>query len=163
MPCGIYIRTERSKWSEKRRVAFKKKMTGRKHSLEARLKMSKSRKGIVFSEEHRKNLGLAHLGKNAGEKNGSWVGDNIGYLGLHEWVYRNLGKAKKCEFCGKEKTTPKSIQWANKYHIYNRRCLADWLSLCVPCHRRYDYDNHLSDIGSRGGSIPNKLLQTKRY
>ena len=48
-----------------------------------------------------------------------------------------LGKAHKCVDCGKDKTTPKSIHWANKSHEYLRE-LSDWMQLCAKCHKRYD-------------------------
>lgn len=76
-------------------------------------------------------------GQMIGEKHWEWKGDNVGYRALHQWIIRNLGKAIKCEFCNKQKTTPKSIQWANKSHKYKRN-LADWISLCAKCHAKYD-------------------------
>lgn len=42
---------------------------GKKHSLETRKKMSEIRQGIVFSNEHRNNLRLSHLGKSPWNKN----------------------------------------------------------------------------------------------
>ena len=60
-----------------------------------------------------------------------------GYRALHYWVQRNKGSAATCQICGKIKTTPKSIQWANKSGTYLRE-LDDWVSLCVPCHRQLD-------------------------
>ena len=41
-------------------------MTGRHHTEESRLKISNSRSGIVFSEEHKQKLSEAHKGKNRG-------------------------------------------------------------------------------------------------
>ncbi len=69
-----------------------------------------------------------------GNNNKKWKGDNVGYSGLHYWVYRQLGKPIKCKHCG---TTNKKLQWANKSHQYKRN-INDWLSLCVPCHKKYD-------------------------
>lgn len=75
------------------------------------------------------------------EGNPNWKGNKVSYVALHKWVYRHKGKALKCEFCGKEKTTPKSIQWANKDHKYLRN-LEDFISLCVVCHRNFDIKNN---------------------
>lgn len=72
-----------------------------------------------------------------GENSPNWKGKNIKYRSLHHWVQDNLGIPKKCEHCGKEWDKPKSIQWANKSHKYLKN-LTDWISLCVPCHRKYD-------------------------
>jgi len=65
-----------------------------------------------------------------GDKNGMWKGDNVGYAGLHKWVYLKLGKPIKCEKCSNKK----NLQWANKSWTYKRNIL-DWLSLCYKCHR----------------------------
>jgi len=73
-----------------------------------------------------------------GKEHPAWK-ENVKYRGNHMWVYRNLGKPQKCEFCGKEKTTPKSIHWANKSHRYIRD-LNDWISLCASCHKKYDIE-----------------------
>jgi hypothetical protein len=72
-----------------------------------------------------------------GDKNHQWKGNKVGYRALHHWVKKHLGEAKKCEHCGKIKTTPKSIQWANISHNYLRD-LTDWIQLCVKCHKSYD-------------------------
>lgn len=56
---------------------------GTKHSPETRVKMSRAREGRKLTEEHRKNIGLAHLGmkrpqefvdKISGENNPMWNG-----------------------------------------------------------------------------------------
>jgi hypothetical protein len=62
-------------------------------------------KGRHFSEGHRRNLSLTHMGNyhseeskqrirfaNLGEKNNSWKGDDVGYWGLHKWINRNRPK-----------------------------------------------------------------------
>lgn len=82
------------------------------------------------------NKGLK-MPKITGEKNYQWEGESVSYRNLHRWVIKNLGPAKKCNTCGKIKTTPKSIQWANKNHQYKRN-LIDWIPLCASCHKKYD-------------------------
>lgn len=72
-------------------------------------------------------------GENLNEKHPLWKGDKVGYFGLHTWVQRKLGKAKKCIKCNSEKR----VQWANKSHKY-KRSLIDWLELCSKCHGKYD-------------------------
>jgi hypothetical protein len=89
---------------------------GYAHSQEAKDKMSKSRKG-----------------KNKGKDNPSWKGDNVGYIPLHSWVYRELGKPVKCEHCG----AVVGLVWANKSMTY-KRDLTDWIPLCKKCHAKYD-------------------------
>ena len=90
-----------------------------------------------MSKEWREKLGKSHIGKLCNEKHPLWKGENVSYRCLHMWVHRKLGKPMLCEFCGKEKTTVKSIHWANKSHNYLRN-LTDWISLCVHCHKAYD-------------------------
>jgi hypothetical protein len=72
-----------------------------------------------------------------GKNHPTWKGQEVGYRGLHYWIRRVLGIPLKCKKCGKVRTTPKSVQWANKSHKYLRN-KKDWISLCVPCHRKYD-------------------------
>lgn len=94
-------------------------------------------------------------GRKKGDAHHSWKGDSIEYHGLHLWVVRERGKPSMCEHCG---ATDKSrYHWANVDHQYRRK-LEDFIRLCVSCHKKYDYQNGLSDIGSRGGSIKNKKI-----
>ena len=95
---------------------------GKKHTEEAKKKMSISSKGQVQPK---------------GEKNKFWKGDEVSYRQLHKWVYTNLGKPSLCEYCGE---TRGRIEWANKSHKY-KRDLKDWLMLCKKCHVAYDRKN----------------------
>lgn len=66
-----------------------------------------------------------------------WKGDKVGYRALHYWLNRIMGKPIRCDHCGKPRTTPKSMQWANisgKYH----RDPNDYISLCPSCHKKFD-------------------------
>lgn len=89
---------------------------GKKDSFETRIKKSMSRKE---------------------EKNNQWLGDAVGYSGVHTWVKKWKGKPDTCEKCGKTGLTGHKIQWANVDHKY-RRILDDYLRLCAKCHRQYD-------------------------
>ena len=100
-------------------------------------KISKSKKGKEFSLAHRLALSLARRLKVEGNKVWNWKGDKVGYRALHHWVHRKLGKPSFCSFCGKKKTTPKSIHWSNVSKNY-RRDTSDWISLCAKCHKKYD-------------------------
>jgi len=59
--------------------------------------------------------------------------EGVGYDALHDWVNRHAGLAKKCLTCGSTTT----VHWANYSGNYLRD-LSDWISLCVPCHRKHD-------------------------
>lgn len=138
-------------------LALKGVNKGRKHTLETRKKMSRARKGVKFSETHKKNMGIAMkkrtkegrhpwVGKKhkldwrakvSGGKNVMWKGDKVGYLALHGWVRRHLGKPNRCDFCGLIDGNENKFEWANKSGEYLRD-LSDWIRLCVKCHRLYD-------------------------
>ena len=90
------------------------------------------------------NKGKPHL-KN--ENHPMWRGDDVGYSGLHTWIHRNLGRAKKCEYKNckyprKNKANkiiykPKIYNWANISREY-KRDVSDWIQLCPSCHAKYD-------------------------
>lgn len=82
--------------------------------------------------------------KRQSEKNGMWKGDNVGYSALHSWIYRTLGKPKKCIQCG----SIKNIEWANIDHKYHRNT-DDFIQLCTSCHRKYD-DNWQKQRDDKG-------------
>ena len=71
------------------------------------------------------------------EKHHAWKGDNVGYISLHTWIARKLGRPNICQLCGKSGFKRKEIDWANKNHKYKRN-LNDWLRLSKSCHFRYD-------------------------
>lgn len=92
----------------------------------------------------RKCKGVAFMGK----KNSEWLGDAVGYHGIHKWIKRHFGKAshcmnKDCFYPRKvNKGTvllkaPKRYEWANLSGKY-RRNISDWTQLCPSCHRKYD-------------------------
>lgn len=91
--------------------------SGKPHSKISKELISKNRKG-----------------KCLGEDNSKWMGNNVGYSGIHSWVRRMKGEAKICEFCKSEE----NVQWANKSRLYKRE-ISDWIELCAKCH--YIYDN----------------------
>lgn len=104
-----------------------------------------TKKGAQFSKEHRANLSSSHLGIQANDNNGMWKGENASYIAIHAWVRRHYGVPVKCQFCGKEKTTPRSVQWANIDHKY-RRTREDWLMLCCSCHKKHDIEKGLIKV-----------------
>lgn len=86
--------------------------------------------------------------KLSGENNYAWKGENVSYRGLHQWVRRKIGIPKKCKHCGKNRTTPCSIQWANIDGKY-RRCVEDFIALCVSCHKIHDLKLKKSTRGAQ--------------
>src|SRR3990167_1640174 len=126
------VRQKVSKSLKGKFAGEKHPLWGKKHSLKARQKMSKSHTGIKLSEYHRKR----QSGRK-GEKTWNWKGNKVGYNALHSWVSRELGKPNKCENCGKSGLKARRIHWANKSREYKRHP-SDWIRLCVSCHKLYD-------------------------
>jgi len=83
-----------------------------------------------------------------GPKNSAWKGDDVGYTGLHLWIYRQLGKAKTCIRCGKS-GTGKQIQWANISGEY-KRDVSDFEPLCASCHKKQDYFRKFGNACRKG-------------
>lgn len=63
-------------------------------------------------------------------------GNDKEYMAIHHWVYKTLGKARKCEHCSKE-ASGRQMNWANKSQEYKKE-IGDWLQLCPSCHAKYD-------------------------
>lgn len=70
-----------------------------------------------------------------GPLNVRWKGEKAKYVAIHMWIKRVKGVPKKCVHCG---AIGRMLHWANIDHLY-RRNLNDFISLCVPCHRKMDY------------------------
>lgn len=82
------------------------------------------------------NTGRTHFKKGDSEdKCVNWIGDNVGYCGVHSWIRKKYGSPKKCEHCGTTKS--KRFEWANISGKY-KRDRKDFLRLCKKCHHKYD-------------------------
>ena len=84
--------------------------------------------------------------RNVGENNVKWLGDSVGYGGVHSWIKRWLGKSVKCEnrekrflpfSCNNKSNT---FDWANRSRKYKRN-VEDWVQLCRSCHFKADKNN----------------------
>ena len=78
-------------------------------------------KGISMSEETKNKV--------IGEKNHGWKGNEVGYMGLHNWIRRHYGTATKCI----NGHIAKRYVWANKSGEYKRE-LSDWQEVCDSCN-----------------------------
>lgn len=107
-------------------------MTGKKHSLETRLKMRQAALGRKHTEEAKKKISLNSRAVK-GPAHYEWKGEDVSYRNLHRWVERWLGKAKKCV---KDLTHISTrYHWANISGEY-KRDLSDWRELCPSCNLR---------------------------
>jgi hypothetical protein len=73
------------------------------------------------------------------DRNPHWKGDDVGYSGVHLWIYKKLGAPNYCERC--KRSNKKKYHWANKDHKYQRR-IEDYMRLCAGCHIKYDMENN---------------------
>ena len=114
----------------------------------SRLKDQKTKRGLYCSRQctdnskigkpawNKDKKGLQTANKTSFKKGAvpwNWKNGKAGYIALHQWIRRKLGKPQKCLHCdNKDK-----LVWANKSHAYKWE-IADWLSLCRKCHGKYD-------------------------
>lgn len=104
-------------------------MSGKKHSDKTKKNMSMARKDVPKSKEHRDKIAKSVLG----DQNHRWLGDAVGYKGLHAWVRRHLPKPNVCQEC--KHALPYDL--ANISQKY-RRDISDWEWLCRKCHMTKD-------------------------
>jgi hypothetical protein len=90
-----------------------------------------------------------------GEKNPSWAGDKVLYVGVHRWIESRFGKPRECEKCGSIRK--KRYEWANIDHNSYTRDRKNWMRLCTSCHRKYDIAN-----GIQGDAMEYRLKK-KNY
>lgn len=74
------------------------------------------------------------LPQQSGKKHRLWKGDKVSYSALHHWLKRQKGKPVFCSECGLKEG---KFEWANVDGKY-KRVLEDYVSMCKPCHRKYD-------------------------
>lgn len=117
-------------------------MFGKKQTSEARRKISEALKKIYKNKLPKHFVKFQEAGWKAtrklkDEKSSNWKGDDVKYIGLHNWVRKHLGIPDTCKICGKNGLSGYKIHWANKGHTYKRN-LDDWIRLCCSCHQKYD-------------------------
>ena len=119
-------------------------------------------KGIPLSAERRE---LIKRTTPRGKDHGMWLGDDVGYSGVHIWLIKTHGKATHCEFvdttCTKKSAT---YEWANISGEY-RRDKTDYMQLCKSCHVKYDMkpDTLLKMSQALKGKIPPNRRKIKQY
>lgn len=101
-----------------------------------------------------------------GQKSSHWLGDKVGYGGIHTWMTKTFGAAKNypCMFCGAANGGKRGrIEWANLDHKYTRNLLT-WTTLCVLCHRNYDsktFKSYSFMLGRKRPFYPHKNRKIK--
>jgi hypothetical protein len=75
-----------------------------------------------------------------GEESPFWLGEDVGYAGLHTWLTKTYGSPERCEDCGVKGVKRNgcwSIHWSNNSREY-KRDRKDFSGRCVSCHKKYD-------------------------
>ena len=78
----------------------------------------------------------------SGHKDHQWKGDDVGYKGLHDWIFKTFGRPTQCELCLKDGLKGRQIHWANLSGKY-KRDRSDWKRMCAKCHTAYDKEHNL--------------------
>ncbi len=86
----------------------------------------------------------------------NWKGDEAGYHAIHQWLRSNFGSADRCEnkLCvyprinaaNKTLKAAKYFEWAllkGKTYVHER---ANFIRLCISCHKRYDVNGKEIEI-----------------
>ena len=113
-------------------------------------------RGKKRSPETIKKMSDGMKGKYNYEKHPAWKGDSVGYVALHSWVKKKLGKPTICTMCGKEELNPYKIHWANISGEYKRET-DDWIRLCASCHHKMD---NISEKGWKTRKEKNGQINT---
>lgn len=132
--------------------AGRKPNLGTKLSKQAKLAMSKRYKlrwsDPIYREKMRKIHQKRHIDNPGyfkkialmlpkGDKSPQWLGDDIGYFGIHKWLLKVYGKATKCENIDCLKIN-KMYEWAKLRDKQYKRRRNHFIQLCRSCHRYYD-------------------------
>lgn len=96
-------------------------------------------KGDSQSEQSKKKISQSLYGKR-GKLARRWRGDAAGYTAVHVWVAKRLGKADRCGNLDCPALPAARYEWASISGECKRE-LTDFVSLCTPCHRKYDNGN----------------------
>jgi hypothetical protein len=121
MPSGIYKRTK----EEQKRLRT----------------MNLGKKRPPRSEEWKRRLRENSVHR-FGKKNPSWLGNKVGYHGIHIWLRKNFGIAMFCEshLIGLScKRISKRFEWAKLRNKKYQRKRGNFIRLCKSCHSSYDY------------------------
>ncbi len=87
-----------------------------------------------------------------GDKNPHWKGDNVGNMGLHDWVRSRVPRPDLCQRC----FTRPFYDLANVTGVY-KRGLQNWKYLCRKCHM--EFDGRLLARGARGRFVSPKKIR----
>lgn len=73
-----------------------------------------------------------------GENHPQFRKNTTNYFSVHDWMVKIYGKADRCVHCKKE-NPKKYYEWALKKGKEHKRDRSHYISLCKPCHFKYDF------------------------
>lgn len=118
-----------------------KKMKGRKLTEEHRKKIGNALRGREKTREFKEKMRKVALKRVENGTHNFYKGDNIGYMAIHSWLYREFGKARRCENSGCKYENPKMYVWALVKGKKYERKRENFMQLCQSCHMKYDIFN----------------------
>lgn len=117
--------------SEEKIISTSKALSGRKLSGDTRAKMSESRKGYVFTDEHKKHLSEAHIGKPS-----YWQGRNRD-VETNRKISQKLSKPIRCVETGEVFANLKDASQKTGYPV---SCISKWCNGVKPKNCRYTFE-----------------------
>jgi hypothetical protein len=135
----VIIIKKGERMSIEQKLKISNSLKGRKFSNERKKHISESLKGRVLSKSHKENIskslkGDKRLATNKGKfgvEHSAWKGDDVGYGGVHMWLYKNKKRVGICKSCG-------IVCKKSEFHNISgehRRDVNDYIELCNSCHK----------------------------
>ena len=91
------------------------------------------------------------------EQGRGWKGENVTLNTIHSWLYKNYGKANKCEnenCLGKSKF----YDWAKKTECQYEKKRENFMMLCRKCHHKYDGRERNLLLGRLGNNYRKRVI-----
>lgn len=113
--------------------------TGKKRSIEDRIKFSISHIGKKVKPEIKIKISKSLKNKYTGDRNSAWKGDKTLHRGIHSWLHKKFNKANHCvnPLCNK---ISKHFDYANISEIHDHD-IRHYIQLCRSCHMLFDHGN----------------------
>ena len=104
---------------------------GKERDLETKKKISEKLKGNKVAFKNGQFI------RAVGNRNNKWLGEKVGYYGIHNWLSKYFGQPKLCEQCG-ENDINKRYEWALRKNAKYERKRKNFIRLCKKCHNYLD-------------------------
>jgi NUMOD3 motif len=105
--------------------------TASKKQISRASKGNKHALGYKHTDEAKKKI------SKPGDKHPNWLGEKVGYVGIHLWLRKTYGKASCCKNKSCEKLSF-VYDWAKIREKKYERKRENFIELCRKCHQKYD-------------------------